>query len=244
MKELKKLWDRVEKQAIFVVLLLYLGLQILAEFVPTVDSFMTNRGSNVLMGVVLLFIFRYIAENLVAGQNVGLERIEIFTKGLIEFLTKNRSYETVDIFAHNGYMYFIAISESKAKIKNLRLLLRGSDNLDAMQFPSDDESKQTYRQQLEQMITNWLQLQKSGQVQSLSIRYYPYDPTGYFLIADRRRLHFGYLKPKHVYPGTEVMNSYVTDDSSKAGNLLVDDCQALFDTVWKEFGKSQDSRDA
>lgn len=238
MNELQALWERYEKKAIGLVLLSFLALQVVSEFAPQVDSFMTRRGSLILIALAQLFIFRYLSNKLELQKAGDLAHIETFSQGLVSFFREKQTCDTVDIQAHDGTMYFLAITESKVKIKNLRLLLRSAEDINTMRFPSDDAAKQGYKEQLKSKVDSWMQLKENGQIKNLSIRYYLHDPTGYFMIVNNKELHFGLLKPKHKFPGTDIMNSFIANTASLSGKNLLSDYKMLFDTIWNEFGQS------
>ncbi|MEA5467040.1 hypothetical protein [Leptothoe sp. PORK10 BA2] len=132
MQELKSLWERVEKQVIYVTLFSFFFLQFLAIFNPKLANFMDARGSLLLIALVLVTMFRFLDERLSRQERIGLVSSEGFIEEIINLLKEKREHQLVEIFASTGGLYYPAIYESKAKIHELRILLIDPDNLTSL----------------------------------------------------------------------------------------------------------------
>lgn len=166
-----------------------------------------------------------------------------FVQGVIDLLRRNQNYETLDILASTGTLYYYAFRDSSVEAQSVRLLLRSTKELDEIRIPSSDSAKQDYNTELSRMVWNWKELQKTGRIRRLEIKFYPFDPLFHFLIADGKLSHFGLFQPKHDIPGTEVLNSFVVDNVAVGGLQLVNDFRVEFDTIWKSFALELNSED-
>ena len=93
----RSLWNRIEKLAVYGVLLLFFALQLVSLFIPSIASFMDSRGALLLIAVVLLFMFRYLDERIGTQDLDGLTATAGFTQGVVDLLMKNQELESLDI---------------------------------------------------------------------------------------------------------------------------------------------------
>lgn len=164
-----------------------------------------------------------------------LEPTNGFVQGVIDFLGQNQNYETLDILASTGTLYYYAFRDSALEVQNVRLLLRDTRDLAQMKIPSLETAKQNYKNELSQMIWSWKQMQKAGRIRKLEIKVYPFDPLFHFIIADGKFSHFGLFQPKLDIPGAEILNSYIVHNVAIGGQQLGNDLKVEFDTIWQDF---------
>jgi hypothetical protein len=229
MQEIRSLWKKVEKQAIYSALFLYFVLQLAAIFIPSIAKVMNAGGSLAFIAGVLLIIFRFLDERL-DGKADFIKSSKNFVQSVSDFLRQNKEYKNVDILAQNGALYNTAIKESGIKIKNLRLLLRNTKDLTTIQLPDDEKS----RESLQQAILSFKLLQQSGIITKLSIAYYEFNPTTYFMSLDGKSLHFGLYQPKIAYPGADITNSFFVSYEGQ-GEYLVQDFNNQFEALWAKY---------
>jgi hypothetical protein len=241
MSKLNSVWQRVERIAIYVVILTLITLQLVASFVPKVEQVMDARGSVLLLATVFLFFFRYIDERIGGRKNTTLEIGENFTQGIVEMLGKNAKIESMDIFAQTGQKYLYALTDGGIKIKRLRILLRSFDQFETIRFPPDKEAKSLLKQELHTVIKSFRDMQKRRIIETLTIKYYPFDPSFFFLIADNRLLEFSLFQPVRTTQGVEVLNSFIAKSSTLEGAELVRDFRAFFEATFEDFALPAES---
>lgn len=239
----RSLWNRIEKLAVYGVLLLFFALQLVSLFIPSIASFMDSRGALLLIAVVLLFIFRYLDERIGTQDLDGLTATAGFTQGVVDLLMKNQELESLDILAYTSTMYFFAFRDSGARVNQVRLLLRSAEHLETVQLPTDSQAKQYFKQEVEKMVRSWFQLQQEGRIKTLSVKYYSFDSICHFMNVNGNLLHFGLFRPMHGFPGSGVLSSYVVQDYHSGGRQLIDDCKTEFELVWDEFGRTHEQDD-
>src|SRR5215211_2970376 len=102
MEELKLLWKRLEKRAIYISLTIYLALQLVAMFIPSIASFMDARGALLLMALILLVIFRHLDEKLDSTQqDLGITKVNTLVEGVVNILKSEKDIKAVDLLAHS-----------------------------------------------------------------------------------------------------------------------------------------------
>lgn len=238
MTELRMLWDRVERWAIYGVLLLFLALQLLSLAVPSIGSILDRRGELVLIGFVLIFLFRYLDERLGSREQDSLSSSASFLQGLLANLRASPMYENVDVLAHTGAMYYRAIYESQVKITNLRVLVRDMRNIHSLSLPSEDDARLEIQQEWTRTMKDWEALQRSGKVTNLLIRYYPFEPMVHFAVIDHCVGYMTLMKPQKEFPGATsryTPTAYTVVGTTPTGRQLVDDLLTEFESIWSEF---------
>lgn len=234
---LNLIWEKMEKFSIYLILLAFFILQFLTLFIPKLSDFMSNHGSVTLIALVMLSLFRYADKNLSQKTN-DLTLAKKFTLDMIKILIKSKmKYNTVDIFALSSYKYYNAIQESKIKIKNCRLLVRDVDNEETIQFPVDKNEKIALKSEAIQIIKKWWNLKNEGFIENLKIAKYPFDTILHFMIIDDELAHFGLLKPKKEFPGSDVLNSYIVSNKTYAGRELIAEFNEEFNAIFNIFAK-------
>lgn len=236
MQEIKSLWERVEKQVIYVILFSFFLLQSLAIFNPRIANFMDARGSLMLIALVLLTMFRFLDERLSTEERVGLRASKGFIEEIINLLKEQREHRLVEIFASGGGLYYPAIYESKAKIRELRILLRDPKKLNLIQFPFEDEEKKQVAIDIKRVIRQFEFLQKRGQIAKISFGFYSFEPTFHFMIIDERTLYFGLYALAEDCWVSELTNRYIVRSNTEEGFALLSDFRAEFKNFWAIYG--------
>jgi hypothetical protein len=136
-------------------------------------------------------------------------------------------------------MYFFAFRESAIRVDKLRLLVHKLERLETTHFPLTEDDKKKFEGEVGRIADSWNQLQEEGRIGTLMIKYYPFDPMYHFMIIDGKKLHFGLFRSKCDYPGTDLLNTFITSNDTAVGRKLVGDFMIEFETVWKEFGLSK-----
>jgi len=242
MNQIKTLWDRIEKYAIYGVLLTFFALELMSAFIPAIASFMDTCGALVLIATVLLFLFRYLDERLSARSLADIFLTPGFTQGCVDIL-KKKKHKRIEIFAHTSFMYLLAFQESNIIVDELKLLLHRVDQAEAAHSPSDEWRREQYEAEIDRLVKIWFELRQEGRIQTLTIKYYSFDPLYHFMMLDGAKLHFGLFKPKRDFPGTDLMSTYIVSSETSLGRTLIHDFKTEFDSVWEEFGFSQTTED-
>ena len=87
MIKLKEYWSRAEKWAIFTTLLIYFVLHFLAKFSDTISKeVVEKRGDVLIISLVLIFLFKFIVENLGTLEKQALENLGTLEKQALENL--------------------------------------------------------------------------------------------------------------------------------------------------------------
>jgi hypothetical protein len=235
MGKLSILWQRVEKVAIYVVILTLITFQLVAIFVPKVALIMDARGSIFLLATVFLFFFKYIDERIGDRKNPILETGKTFEQEIVEMVGINAEIESLDIFAQTGQKYLYALTDSGVKINHLRILLRSFDQLKNIQFPPDSKAKSGLKKESLTVTNSFRDMQKRGRIKTLKIKYYPFDPTFYFVIVDSRLLQFGLCEPRRTTQGIEFLNPFIAKSSTIEGAKLIENYRAFFEATFKDF---------
>ena len=241
MQELKSLWERVEKKVIYVTLFSFFFLQFLAIFSPRIANFMDERGSLILIALVLLTMFRFLDERLSREERIGLRASEGFIEEIINLLKEKREHRLVEIFASGGGAYYPAISESKARIRELRILLRDPDSLTSTKLPSDKEDLNQSLIEIQRVVHKLHGLHKKGQISKISFGYYSFRPTFHFMIIDDETLYFGLYRLADDCSGNEFSNRYIARSNTAAGFSLLSDFRAEFKNFWNIYGQQKSS---
>lgn len=161
-----------------------------------------------------------------------------FLQGFLAILRTRPLYENVDVLAHTGAMYYRAIYESQASIKNLRVLVRDMQSIQSFSLPSDENAKLEIQQEWTRTLKDWESLQRSGKVTNLVIRYYPFDPMLHFAVLDRSIGFLTLMKPQKEFPGPTsrfTPTAYTVIGTTPTGRQLVNDLLTEFDSIWNEF---------
>jgi hypothetical protein len=238
MTELKKIWDRIERWAIYAGFFLFLLFQFVAIFMPSISSFFDGRVEVILSTVVLLFVFRYLDEKLNTLDEQVLETSSSFLNGLVNILSERKVYDNVDVIAHTGAVYVRGFLESQAQIKNLRVLLRDMRDIERISLPTDDNAKRRIQQEWDSAILEWQQLRQEGRVENLTIQYYPFDPMMTFITIDKKKAYFDLMKPQKAFPGATSRHAptcYIVMDRTAVGRQLISDISTVFEQLWTEF---------
>jgi hypothetical protein len=235
MEELKSLWDRIEKKAIYGVLLVFFVLQLISVFIPALSGFMDTRGALILVTLALLFIFRHLDQRMREQPKIDFIVTVGFTQGVLELLKGQTKYNQIDIFGYSSLMYFSAFRESGVKAENVRLLLHNPDSMVDIQFPIDEDAKAGLRSQIKDVLISWRRLQSEDRIDNLSIRFYSFDTISHFMIIDGEKLHFGLFKPVRKHPATELIRSFIAYPGSDPQSKLVKYYKEKFETIWGEF---------
>lgn len=238
MKELGELWSRLEKWAIYSILFLFVVLQLISIFVPSISAFLDRRGEVILIGFVLLFVFRYLDEKLQLVNEQAIKISGTFLPGLMNVLGDKQEYSRVDLIAHTSQVYVRGVLDSRARIKEMRVLLRDMRTLDRITLPEGEDAKRKIQQEWEDSIQKWHDLKKNGYIQKLSLRYYPFDPMMGQMVMDGRVAYFGLMKPQKEFPGATSKNtltSYIVTDKTAEGRQIIRDLSIQFEQIWNEF---------
>jgi hypothetical protein len=237
--ELKKLWGRIEKQAIYVSLFLFFVLHLLAKFIPWISNqLVEKRGDVLLTAIVLLFVFRYIDGKLKTLDEQAFQISNSFLQKSTELLRERGVCVNLDVFAHTGQLYARAVLDSGVQIKNLRILIRDMRNLDKLPLPTCGRDKVRIQQELESTIQEWKQLEREGRIDNMCIRFYPFDPMMTFMVIDRNIAYFDLMKPQKALPGSTsryTPTCYIVTDRTKVGFQLISDLSTEFEQIWNEF---------
>lgn len=235
-KRIDEIWEKAEKQVIYTTILLFVLLEFTSVFIKQVETFMDSHGSLLLIGLILLFIFRYLDKNIQLSKNSQLKSIKRFTTD-VTLLFEDKKYRKVRIFANSSYKYYNAIAESNCTIKELQILIRDFTDTENIQFPSSDEGRNLFAQTSINLINNWKELERKGRVKKLEIKLYPFDSILHYMIIENSILHFGLLNPKHEFPGSDLNGSFVVSDSHSDGKLLVQSYIDEFETIRNNFSE-------
>ena len=235
MNELTTLWNRIEKRAIYIVMLLFIGLEFASFFIPSITSFIDTRGAITFMAVILILIFRYIDERLDTQSAIIPTRS--FLRGITNLLSTKNEYDTADLFVHSGNIYYRAFLESGVKVKSVRIMFRNMENFSSMQFPADESDKFSIRSQLQRTLKDWEQLLADGKIETLEFSYYPFEPLIHYMILDSRQLFFGLYSLEHKFPGvgSRRRHAFQINAINQAGITMVDDFSSEFENIWNEF---------
>jgi hypothetical protein len=227
-------WQKTERIAIYVILIIFILLQFIAIFIPAVSGFMDGKGTLLMIVAVILAIFRYIDKNIVLPNKNEITQITKFTSDLISILRKPK-YKEIKIFANSSLMCFQAISESEIEIDTVKLLVKNCNNMDNILFPSEAKGKQDFVQDIDRLIEKWEKLYENGKIKNLQICFYPFNSILHFMIIDNEILHFGLLKPIKEFPGSELNGSYIVNSYSKNGKELINSFYREFDSIYSNF---------
>lgn len=234
MQELKVLWSRIERQAIYLILFSFFILQFLAVFNPQVAVFMDARGSLMLIALVLLTMFRFLDERLTRKQT-GLSASKGFIEEAVNLLRENRENQVVEVFASSGGLYYPVIFESGVRIRELKILLRDPSASNDFEFPSDNKDREQLVMEIDRVKRNLNRLQKKGQISKLSIRYYSFQPTFHCMIVNGKTLYFGLYKLVPDHSGTECQNTYTLRKNTTEGFLFLSDFKTEFENIWDTY---------
>ena len=241
--QLKKLWACGERGAIYVVLILFIIRPAILRFFPSFPLVSDKNLEMTLIAIVLLFIFRQIAERLKASDDQGLKTSSSFLDGLLEVLSEKKYYKNVNVLAHTGMVYADGfLRGSQAQIRNLRVLLRDTRNIDEISLPAENADKKRLQEEGIRAEADWHELKEKELVDNLRIQYYPFDPMMTFMIIDKRIAYFDLMKPQKAYPGSTskyTHTGYIVTNKTAEGKQLISDLSTLFEQIWKESEESQ-----
>ena len=229
-------WEKVEKISIYIVITTFVVGESLSVFIRKIADLMDNHGSLLLISLILLFIFRFVDKNIKASKQVGLRTVERFTTDVIGLLKKS-TYSEIKIFANSSFKYFNAISESQIKIDSVILLIRDFGDIEKIQFPTTESCRQDFKINSQQLVNNWKALLATGKIKKLEICLYPFDSILHFILIDNSILHFGLLKPKHNFPGSDLNGSFIVENDTDDGRTLIGSFNSEFMHIKKDFSK-------
>jgi len=229
------LWNKIERHVIYLVLLLFILLELAALFIPSIRSILDNGGSLILIAMILFVIFRFIDEGLSKEHDeVGIID-ESFGKAVQKTIDGKQNLETLDIFAHSSSKYYTFIRESKIHVRKLRLLVCNPDIIKSLPFPSSDAERLSQSEQIDYIISNWFRVYHEGMIESIEVHIHNFTPTCHFMIADRRSAQFGFFCPSPNIPGVKILTTFVAKMKNSAGRQIIQDLTAYFDIVFKDY---------
>ena len=237
MNNLKNIWDKIERKAIYTVLFLFVIAELVSLVFPSISAFMDTKGTLSLLALVLLFIFRFLDEKLADFKSDEPVVTNGILKGLGELLGDNENYKTIDIFAHTSNVYYLAFNDSLARVGQLRLLLRDMDDLETIQFPAGQRDKITIKDRMEITLKEWKDMVDIGRIGDIKICYYPFEPTVNFIIVDGKKMLTGLNRLEKQFPGVKSadQDTFIFNESSEFGRHMIQSYQEFYNNITKEF---------
>jgi transcriptional regulator with XRE-family HTH domain len=174
----------------------------------------------------------------------AFQTAETFLEQARTILAKQTVYDHVDIFAHTGQLYFLAVRDSKARIQTLRILMRDMRDLTTLRFPEADDAKLCIQQEWQSTLWLWQQLQDTGRITKMGIRYYPFDPMMTFMVIDKQIACFDLLTPQKAFPGATSQHAptcYIVTESTAVGRQLLSDLSTDFEHLWNDLGVGEET---
>ncbi|WP_214072574.1 hypothetical protein [Mucilaginibacter sp. dw_454] len=233
---INEIWEKAEKGVIYFILVVFIATELLSVFMKGLADFMDAHGSLLLISLILLSIFRYLDKNISFAQKTGLKAVERFTTDVLSLFNTPNLHE-VKIFANSSYKYFNAISESNIRIDSVYLLIRDFRDAKSIQFPTSETGKMDFANNSKQLVKGWKSLLEQGKINKLHIYAYPFDSILHFMIIDNCKLHFGLLKPKHEFPGSDLNGSFIVDNTSEDGKSLIKSYEMEFNSIMENFSE-------
>jgi hypothetical protein len=234
MNRFNNLWNIVEKISIYVIGILFILIPILIKLFPSLNTYVDQQYFLSLIAALILLTFRYIDKNLSLQQRTDFVPVRKFTSEIVKIL-EEKKIKKLCIFANNGYKYYDAIVESGVQVKELNILVRNFDDINAVKFPLDSNIKKEYKQSSDRLLERLSKLHKTENIESVIIHRYQFDSILHFMIIDNSLVHFGLLKPVTEFPGSEVLNSFIVSNESINGQGLINNFLAEFDAIFTNF---------
>lgn len=229
------LWSKVEKYVIYTLGAIFVVLPILEKLF----GWQINQNYVLfLLGLIILFVFRYIDKNINLQRQSDISPVTKFTSDIGEILAQKKKINKLCIFAESSFKYYQAISENKPQINELYLLVRNFDDLEKVGFPPDPNVKQRYKERGDNTLTEWLKLKEDkNYIKDLIIHRYSFDSFLHFMLVDDSVAHFGLLKPLKDFPGSEVLPSFRVSNESESGRALIANFADEFKTIFENFSE-------
>ena len=226
-------WRRIEKQAIYLILFIFVLANWVAVFLPSVRSLFSTNVGTALFATLLLAIFRLFEQRLgkLSVESYG----QTFYAATDSVLATGASARTVDLFSHTSHKYYSVICNKDVHIKRMRLLVAAIDPLSGgPSLVGNEKDKKSLKAERDFALRQWIQLRNKGIIDVLEVHEYAFMSQFHFMVVDGDSAQFGFYQLPHDTTGTRVPRNFALHPGS-VGSELVDDFNSLFEAVFARY---------
>lgn len=213
----KKIEEIVEK----IVLWLLIILQILSEFIPQIDTFISNH-ENLKIAVLFYLVFKIYKRIIDINEKKQIKILKL-DDALSHVFTKKK-FKKVYIFAYSAQNYLKSIKRNDIQIDNLYLLLRRYDEKQAFLL-HDPCVISNYKNELENALKMAYSLKNNGSIKNLHVRYFDFEAYSHFAVFDSRFAVSGKLLHTFNDSKTKISPVQIYDSNT---NKSIDDIISNF----------------
>ncbi len=134
-KRLVDVWDKIEKYAIFIALILFAIFQLLDSFINNaiLDKILNLNAINMFIAVILLYLFLYIDRRLPLQSKYarGIKVFDHFDEAVLYALADIQSMRQIDIFAHSSDGYYSLLRhqlDNMRSLEKIRIIVKNPDS--------------------------------------------------------------------------------------------------------------------
>lgn len=177
-KNYKKFEEIIEKSVLWILIF----LEIISEFFPQIDTFISNH-QNLKIAVLFYLVFKIYKRIIEINENKQIKILKL-DDALSRVFTKKK-FKKVFIFAYSAQNYLKSIKRNDIQIDDLYLLLRRHDEKEAFLL-HDPCVIENYKNELENALKMAYSLKNNGKIKNLHIRYFYFEAYSHFAVFDSR----------------------------------------------------------
>ncbi len=228
--DLKAIWSSWEKPTIYILVGAFIVLKALSPFVPWIGTNFTADWQAVALGTIFVMMFRVIDSKL--NAKTPIVYIKRFSGDLSTIIDTNKKYSTIRIFALNGDYYRSFINQSGIRVSEVQWLLRKPTET---AFLNPESNLVKYQEMCRGCLHDIEQMGNRENIGKSTARHYDFDSFMHFMVIDDVLVHYGMLKPKKEFPGSDVLPSRVEHDTFSEGRTAISQFREMFDCIYNNF---------
>lgn len=213
-------WNRIEKVALYLSLVILLLFQLLSSFIPNILSFFPGTTPQVFLGISLLLSIHYLVRIVETSTTGGIFKIHLtYMDAFREWLEPYDEIKELSVVAYTSYTYFEYLRMQPRKIRKVRLLLMYGESPTEVSRTTKQETEKPYA--LESVLPRWKLLVEDKKIESLEIRRIKSDASFYLSIADDHHVMFGLLWPRRGLSYLEPREALTCSNNTTPSRELI-----------------------